>query len=286
VRELLALTSVDVGEAGKDNEYGFGLVDALAAVAAASGAPGGATEYPLLDPVATSVANNGTWTHEFDVSQDYVDQQLPIAATVTIEGACNNGIYSGIFGDACLAGISWWDPDLELVVERNTGGANWQQVPADVDPVSQIGEVTLSECPARGECWNSVGRVEVVHFIPNVAGLHRMRVWPSADPGSNNGAGGNFSFEFSMLEAGPPVDNPPTASFTYACTDLACSFTDTSTDDGAVVGWSWDFGDGQTSTAQNPSVTYGDGGTFTPHSPDRCRFNHLLKHDNLFSSTG
>ena len=56
----------------------------------------------------------------------------------------------------------------------------------------------------------------------------------------------------------------PTASFTLSCTDLTCDFTDTSTDSqGSVVAWSWDFGDGTTSTAQNPSRTYAAAGTYT-----------------------
>ena len=56
----------------------------------------------------------------------------------------------------------------------------------------------------------------------------------------------------------------PIAGFTYDCTGLTCSFTDTSTDsDGTVVSWSWDFGDGSgTSTVQNPSYTYAAAGTF------------------------
>jgi subtilisin family serine protease len=62
----------------------------------------------------------------------------------------------------------------------------------------------------------------------------------------------------------PPPNAPPVAGFTYACTDLSCSFTDTSTDsDGSVVAWSWNFGDGATSTAQHPSRTYASGGTYT-----------------------
>jgi len=56
---------------------------------------------------------------------------------------------------------------------------------------------------------------------------------------------------------------PPTASFTYICTDLACDFTDTSTNgDGSIVGWSWDFGDGVTSTAQSPNHTFATSGTY------------------------
>jgi subtilisin family serine protease len=75
---------------------------------------------------------------------------------------------------------------------------------------------------------------------------------------------------YSLLTSGggtepPPSENqPPTASFTYSCTDLICQFTDTSSDsDGTIVARSWTFGDGAASTATDPSHTYGAGGTYT-----------------------
>lgn len=39
-------------------------------------------------------------------------------------------------------------------------------------------------------------------------------------------------------------------------------FTDQSTSDGAIGSWAWDFGDGNTSTEQNPSHTYAEPGTY------------------------
>ena len=45
---------------------------------------------------------------------------------------------------------------------------------------------------------------------------------------------------------------------------LAIQFTDTSIDpDGTVVSWNWEFGDGGTSTAQNPTHTHNNAGTYT-----------------------
>ena len=45
---------------------------------------------------------------------------------------------------------------------------------------------------------------------------------------------------------------------------LEISFTDQSTDsDGTVAAWSWDFGDGATSTEQNPTYTYETPDTYT-----------------------
>ena len=65
--------------------------------------------------------------------------------------------------------------------------------------------------------------------------------------------------------ARPAASNQaPVASFTRTCTNLACTFTDTSTDaDGSIASRSWNFGDGATSTAANPSHTYAAAGTYT-----------------------
>jgi PKD repeat protein len=61
----------------------------------------------------------------------------------------------------------------------------------------------------------------------------------------------------------PPPNEDPVAAFGVTCVDLSCSFTDSSTDDGHIVAWSWTFGDGGASTAQNPTHTYASGGTYS-----------------------
>ena len=56
----------------------------------------------------------------------------------------------------------------------------------------------------------------------------------------------------------------PTANFTYSASGLTVNFTDTSTDSGGSIGMhSWNFGDGSTSTAANPSHTYASAGTYS-----------------------
>ncbi|NOX90080.1 MAG: PKD domain-containing protein [Calditrichaeota bacterium] len=58
---------------------------------------------------------------------------------------------------------------------------------------------------------------------------------------------------------------PPNASFTAdptsGCSPLTVQFTDQST--GEITDYSWDFGDGGTSTEQNPQHTYNSSGTYT-----------------------
>jgi len=56
----------------------------------------------------------------------------------------------------------------------------------------------------------------------------------------------------------------PTADFTWQATDLSVQFADASSDpDGTLAAWSWDFGDGATSTAQNPTHDFATAGTYT-----------------------
>ncbi|MCB9504478.1 MAG: PKD domain-containing protein, partial [Deferribacteres bacterium] len=52
-----------------------------------------------------------------------------------------------------------------------------------------------------------------------------------------------------------------TANVTSGAAPLAVNFTDQST--GSVTSWNWSFGDGSTSTAQNPTHTYAADGNYT-----------------------
>jgi PKD repeat protein len=72
----------------------------------------------------------------------------------------------------------------------------------------------------------------------------------------NEGATDDFSLDVNVTAA-PGGNQPPVASFTAVCTSQDCDFTSTSTDDGTIASYLWDFGDGSpTSTEQNPSHTY------------------------------
>ncbi|MCP4321555.1 MAG: PKD domain-containing protein [Alteromonadales bacterium] len=55
----------------------------------------------------------------------------------------------------------------------------------------------------------------------------------------------------------PGENEAPVSSFTYNKTALAVSFNNTATDDKAVTKYSWDFGDGSSSSSANPSHSYG-----------------------------
>lgn len=60
-----------------------------------------------------------------------------------------------------------------------------------------------------------------------------------------------------------PANVAPIANFSQSCTGLSCTFSDLSTDaDGSIVGWSWNFGNGVTSSVKNPSYSYPTAGSY------------------------
>lgn len=75
-------------------------------------------------------------------------------------------------------------------------------------------------------------------------------------------AAGNHSGESSPVNI--TTDNiAPTAAFAYSANLLAVDFTDTSSDsDGNIVSWTWDFGDGNASSAPNPAHSYAAANSF------------------------
>jgi PKD repeat protein/predicted secreted protein len=77
-----------------------------------------------------------------------------------------------------------------------------------------------------------------------------------------SGVGGNA--EYMDYKGAIPHSIPPTAAFVSNLNSTcggAIQFTDQSNNN--PTSWAWDFGDGQTSTLQNPSHTYTTSGSFT-----------------------
>ena len=100
-----------------------------------------------------------------------------------------------------------------------------------------------------------------------------------------NGPGGTSSETmFDLITVTNPAPIPQfTATPTSGITPLSVSFVDQST--GAIVGWSWDFGDGTQSTMQNPTHTYGATGTYTVSLTTIGRGgNATLVEENLITS--
>ena len=77
---------------------------------------------------------------------------------------------------------------------------------------------------------------------------------------------GSLSRNVAVTVSEGPIVDPldPVAAFTHNCNGLNCAFTDISTDaDGTIQSWSWSFGDGASSSSENPTHLYAAGGTYS-----------------------
>jgi PKD repeat protein len=115
---------------------------------------------------------------------------------------------------------------------------------------------------------NGLGGSSIYQFNTPVAGS-QVRFNDAFGAMRVNASDNALSFEFIDFN-GTIVDSytvgagAPAASFTHSCTALECTFTDTSIDnDGTISGWSWLFGDGTTSSEQNPVYSFQSAGNYT-----------------------
>jgi serine protease AprX len=198
VRQKLESTAQDRGPAGKDNDWGAGLIDAYAFVASTKGMSGyEPTAFPAYERVGASVATHGLWTHAFAIGQ--ADLGTPIGATITIDGQVKCTLP--------LLGICFsaqWDPDLEARL---------------IDPNGLV--LADSTCLAGAEC-GAIGRQESLHAMPTVAGTYRVQVYPAEDSG-NQGKGGSFFLDLSRGPLDGAAISPNNTAVHVA--DLASSTT-------------------------------------------------------------
>ncbi|MEB2365115.1 MAG: PKD domain-containing protein, partial [Chloroflexota bacterium] len=161
---------------------------------------------------------------------------------------------------------------VELIVS-NAGGADSFSLPVTVTapppapPVSAFSfsvqdlTVTLTD-QSTGEgifswAWEfgdgaSSNEQNPTHTFA-AAGTYRVRLTVT------NAGGNDRSGQDVTVTA--PLPDAPTSAFTFTVNNLDVQFTDLST--GQIDTWQWDFGDGATSTDQNPAHAYAVDGTYT-----------------------
>jgi serine protease AprX len=177
----------------KNNEWGWGLLDAYALVDRAKAYPGvtsyDPTQFPSYIHKQGEVADHGVWEYSFNVT----DTGTPVAATITIDpGVIRCSLR--MFG-MCLA---WeWSPDIEM-----------ELIPPSGDDYSD--SLLLSECPLRGFC-GAAGRQETVYARPKQVGVYTIKVFPyELEP--NNGKGGSFALNLEgPVETLSNENQPPLA---------------------------------------------------------------------------
>ncbi len=259
IRTILHETAVDLGASGWDQYYGYGRIDAYAAltyggtppVAAFSGSPtsgcapltvsftdestGGVTSWDWdFGDGGTSTAQNPS--HEYASAGTYT-------VSLTVTGDCGSDTETKT--DYITVG--------ETLVADFSGSPTSGCAPLTVTFTDQsTGEVTSWDWDF-GDGGTSTAQNPSHQYAS--AGDYTVTLTVTGSCGSDSETKTNYIH----------VDGAPVADFYGTPTSgdypLTVSFTDQST--GGVTSWDWDFGDGGTSTAQNPSHQYTAAGDYT-----------------------
>lgn len=255
--------SIVVGGLNNGDNYSFTIDDGNGCVTNINGGPftGGVTvtvnpQPNICDNVAsvqfTTNATGGSWSATCGGCIDAATGVLTTAlagpgthtVTYTVPGLCGDSDsqtftignvptanFSGVNLSGCTPVCATFT-DLSMVIGSNITGWTWS---VDGTPVSAQQNPTY--------CFNNPGLYDITLQVTSALGCTNtftindmVQVYP------------NPSVDFFMNPSYVPQSNP------------IVQFTDATS--GNVLNWNWMFGDGGTSTAQNPQHTYGDTGTY------------------------
>jgi PKD repeat protein len=177
---------------------------------------------------------------------------------------------------------------LRLVGHGNSTGT-WNSV-SEVELYSAVASAALPGLRLRVDPASSLirgtlnGSAVTLHWDRQAGAVYRVRVstnmvtWTDVGAAFTNNstapqswtesdfvaASGSWPRRFYMVKRAP-IQTAPVANFSASqlqgTAPLLVAFTDRST--GNPVSWNWNFGDGASSTAQNPTHTYSIAGSYT-----------------------
>ena len=180
----------------------------------------------------------------------------------------------GSTGQGANVSHSWDEPGSYTVTLTSANGAGSDSTsktvtvaPLPPNPPTAAFNITNATVPVNS----------VVSFTDASTGDPTSWLWDFGDGGSSRAqnpphgfnAPGTYTITLTATNAGGStsmsrqlvVVDPPVASFTQVADELAVVFTDTSVN--SPTDWQWTFGDGTSSTAQNPSKSYAEPGIYT-----------------------
>ncbi|MGV9903969.1 collagenase [Streptomyces sp. NPDC003388] len=189
----------------------------------------------------------------------------------------------GDFNAGVTTPTVWWIEGFAEYVSYSYRGVPYNEAMTEAGrrtyALSTLFDTTYSNDTTRIYRWGYLAARYMLEKHPSdmntVLGYYRSGNWNAARSYLTSTIGTRYNSDWYTWLAGcaagdcgggtnPPGNQAPTAAFTSAAQGLKVTFTDQSTDsDGTIASRSWDFGDGTTSTATNPSKTYAAAGTYT-----------------------
>lgn len=274
--------TLDAGNPGNTFLWSTGATTQTINVSAA-----GAYSVTITDPngcsgtLSTTVNVNPVPVAEFTPNDVCINEPMQFMDVSTI-GSGSISSWSWSFGDGNVSqqqNPSHLYPSsgafsVTLVVTSNNGCVDSITKSFNVFPLPQANFNFINSCEGTAVQFANAS----VSSVGNITGWQ----WNFGDggnaavqnPSHTFTAPGVYNVDLLVTTAGGCQDsirkqitiNPnPVASFTggASCKGAPIQFNSTSTVQGGVMSsWQWNFGNGQTSNLQNPSVTYTNSGTF------------------------
>jgi hypothetical protein len=162
--------------------------------------------------------------------------------------------------NSCIVNISWQNEPPTAVVtpdytETTEGTLVTLDGSASLDSDDGIASYLWSQVEGDPVSLSDPTSVVTTFTAPNTE-PHGKNIKLKLTVKDHGGLKGTADSSIFVMQNELP-NNSPTADFSYATRRKLFTFTDRSTDsDGTIKSWIWDFGDGKTSTEQNPSHRY------------------------------
>jgi PKD repeat protein len=210
-------------------------------------------------PYAAGVAALIKSAYPTYTAQQVRDQLCDTAEDVTsVESGSGWDRYAGYGMVDAAAAVGGGGPALYPPVAAFTGTPTSGEYPLTVVFTDQSSNTPTSWSWVFGDGGTSTAQNPSHTY--NAAGTYTVSLTATNGDGSDTETKTGY-----VTVTEPPLPTPPVAAFSGTPVSgdypLEVAFTDASTN--APTSWSWTFGDGGTSTAQNPGHTYNAAGTYT-----------------------
>ncbi|MBP8040903.1 MAG: M4 family metallopeptidase [Bacteroidales bacterium] len=213
----------------------------------------GAYNVKLVTYGGTCGADSITKTSFITVGPSYpCEVSLPTSGSGTTQTSCNGRLYdSGLCSDYgnLTDGTITIAPTSASSVTLTFTSFNFE---ADYDYLYVYDGPTTASAQVAGSPFTGT---TIPGPITSTGGSITLRQYSD-----NYVVGSGFSVEWTCTSSVVPPDANFTANVTSSCSGTI-NFTDQSTN--TPTSWLWNFGDGQTSTIQNPTHTYTANGIYT-----------------------
>ncbi|MFZ5981492.1 MAG: PKD domain-containing protein [Candidatus Zixiibacteriota bacterium] len=260
VKAYLIDNVVDIGSSGWDQYFGYGLLDAYASVNAVSGGSAPVAAFSA-SPTSGCVSLTVSFTDASTNSPTSWSWSFGDGGSSTTQNPSHTYTAAGTY-------------TVTLTATNEYGS----------DSETKTGYITVSEGPTASFTGTPTsGEVPLTVTFTNSSSGATSYSWTFGDGGTSTSqnpshiytAAGTYTVALTATNACGSDTYTRTGYITVTCTAPTASFTGTPTSGDApltvaftdastgATAWSWDFGDGGTSTSQNPSHTYTAVGTYT-----------------------